>query len=186
MTAVPVLETLWHLRDRVQELCGVINGTCNYVLDALAGGASFDIAVRAAQVAGFAEADPDRDLSGKDAADKLSLMAHAAFGVHVVPHTVRTRGIHGALMAADPSVWRLIGRATRSPTGVSLVVGPEQISRTSFLGQTAGAENRLEILLESGETVRLAGQGAGRWPTTLAVLGDVQEIVRRRSRAATP
>jgi len=58
------------------------------------------------------------------------------------------------------------------------------VARTSFLGQTAGAENRLEIDLESGETVRLRGQGAGRWPTTLAVLGDVREIVRRRSRAA--
>ena len=48
----------------------------------------------------------------------------------------------------------------------------------------AGAENRLEIELESGETVRLVGQGAGRWATTLTVLGDVQEVVRRRSRAA--
>jgi homoserine dehydrogenase len=60
------------------------------------------------------------------------------------------------------------------------------MARTSFLGQTAGAENRLEIVLETGEIVRLAGQGAGRLPTTLAVLGDVQEIVRRRARAATP
>jgi hypothetical protein len=56
--AVPVLETFATLRDRVQEVRGVINGTCNSVLDALAGGHSFDTAVRAAQVAGFAQANP--------------------------------------------------------------------------------------------------------------------------------
>jgi homoserine dehydrogenase len=184
--AVPMLETLGHLRGGVRELRGVINGTCNVVLDAIATGESFDDAVRAAQRSGFAEADPYRDLSGQDSADKLSLMSHAAFSEHVPSGTIRSRGIDEALVAAEPDVWRLLGRARRTPAGVTLSVGPEQMARTSFLGQTAGAENRLEIVLETGEIVRLAGQGAGRWPTTLAVLGDVQAIVRRRARAATP
>ena len=186
--AVPILETLGHLRGRVRELRGVVNGTCNVVLDAIAiaSGESFNDAVRAAQRSGFAEADPHRDLSGKDSADKLSLMSHAAFGVHVPSETIRSCGIDDALVAAEPDVWRLLGRARRTSAGVTLGVGPEQMARTSFLGQTTGAENRLEIVLETGEIVRLAGQGAGRWPTTLAVLGDVQEIVRRRARAATP
>jgi homoserine dehydrogenase len=184
--AVPILETLGHLRGRVRELRGVINGTCNVVLDAIATGESFDDAVRAAQRSGFAEADPYRDLSGQDSADKLSLMSHAAFSGHAPSHGIRSRGIDEALVAAEPDVWRLIGRARRTPAGVTLSVGPEQMARTSFLGQTAGAENRLEIVLETGEIMRLAGQGAGRLPTTLAVLGDVQEIVRRRARAATP
>jgi homoserine dehydrogenase len=183
--AVPVLETLWHLRDHVQEVRGVINGTCNYVLDALEQGASLEAAVRAAQGAGFAEADPSRDLSGQDAADKLSLIAHAAFGLRASPDIVRTHGIDGALICAGAEVWRLLARATRAPTGLTLTVGPELIVRTSFLGLTAGVENRLELVLESGDIVRLAGQGAGRWPTTLAVMGDVLEIVRRRSRVAT-
>jgi len=181
---VPVLETLWRLRDRIQALCGVINGTCNFVLDTLEGGASWEGAVRAACQAGIAEAHYDRDLSGRDAADKLSLMAHAAFGVEVPPEAISTRGIEGGLPAQGSQVWRLLARAKRLPAGVTLSVGPELVARTSFLGQTAGAENRLEIDLESGETVRLRGQGGGRWPTTLAVLGDVREIVRRCSRAA--
>jgi len=179
--AVPMLETLSRLRDRVQELRGVINGTCNSVLDALGCGESFDDAVRAAQVAGFAEADPRRDLSGADAADKLSLMAHAAFGLYVPPAQNLTCGIDSALVAGEHRVWRLLARAARSQERLTLSVGPERVKRTSFLGQTSGAENRLEILLENGEIVRLAGLGAGRWPTTLAVLGDVHEIMRRRS-----
>src|SRR6202011_3856112 len=90
--AVPMLETLSHLDKYVRELRGVINGTSNRVLDSMAAGDSLEGAVRAAQVAGFAEADPRRDLSGFDTADKLSLLAQAAFGVHVPTAESATRG----------------------------------------------------------------------------------------------
>jgi homoserine dehydrogenase len=108
-------------------------------------------------------------------------MVHAAFGVHVPPGRISTRGLDGTLIADDNThVWRLIARAKRARQGVTVSVTPEQVLRTSFLGQTAGAENRLEITVDGGDIVRLAGQGAGRWPTTTAVMGDVQEIARRR------
>jgi homoserine dehydrogenase len=183
--AVPMLETLASLSEEVAELCGVINGTCNSVLDALALGQSLEEAVRAAQVAGFAETDPSRDLSGADAADKLSLLAQAAFGMRIQPGQICTRGIERSLVADKTNVWRLIARAVRAGDGLILRVAPEMLVRGSFLAETAGAENRLEITLASGEVVRLAGQGAGRWPTTLAVLGDVYEIVRKVSYAAS-
>jgi homoserine dehydrogenase len=179
--AVPMLETLSHVREPVRELRGVINGTSNGVLDSLAAGGSLADAVRAAQAAGFAEADPRRDLSGLDTADKLSLLAQAAFGVHVPTTGIPTRGIDGPLPPAEMQIWRLIARAARTNGEFNLSVAPERIARESFLGQTRGAENRLEIVLESGQLVRLAGLGAGRWPTTTAVLGDVHEIARRRS-----
>ena len=183
--AVPMLETLCSLTDGVVELRGVINGTSNCVLDVLALGSSLEAAVRAAQVAGFAESDPARDLSGADAADKLSLLAQAAFGVRIHPSQIPTRGIDRSLVADKRHVWRLIARAVRAEDGVVLGVAPEKLVRGSFLAETAGAENRLEITLASDEVVLLAGQGAGRWPTTLAVLGDVYEIVRKVSTAAS-
>jgi homoserine dehydrogenase len=181
--AVPMLETLVPLQGRVREVRGVINGTCNSVLDALEHGVSYDEAVRRAQSAGFAEADPGRDLSGADSADKLSLIVQAAFGVHVPPGEICTRGIEGPLIANATHVWRLIARAAKSHDALTFSVSPEQGPRDSFLGETVGAENRLEIVLEDGAIVRLAGQGAGRWPTTTAVMGDVHEVVRRCARA---
>ena len=78
--AVPVLETLTDLGDQVQEVRGVLSSTCNTVLDALSRDESFEAAVTAAQASGLAcEADPSRDLSGMDAADKLRLIVHTAF-----------------------------------------------------------------------------------------------------------
>jgi homoserine dehydrogenase len=53
----------------------------------------------------------------------------------------------------------------------------------SFLGQARGAENRLEIELETGEVIRLRGLGAGRWPTTASIMGDLHEVARRMERS---
>jgi homoserine dehydrogenase len=178
--AVPMLETLAGLTVPVRELRGVINGTCNSVLDRLVAGESFEAAVRAAQRDGFAETDPDRDLSGLDSADKLTLLAEAAFRLYVRPGHIPTRGVEGPFATDESHVWRLLARASRPNGALTLSVGPERVPRKSFLGEATGAENRLEIVLEGGSTLRLVGQGAGRWPTTTAVIGDVHEIARRR------
>jgi homoserine dehydrogenase len=183
--AVPILETLTRLRPRVRAVRGVVSGTCNVVLDALAGGAYMSDAVGAAQRNGLAEANPDRDLSGADSADKLSLIAQVAFGVHVAPQAIPIRGVAAALGSHRMGVWRLVAMAVRTSEGVRLSVAPERVARTTFLGQTTGAENRVEILLEDGEVVRLAGQGAGRGPTTTAMMGDVYEVARRFTRPAS-
>jgi Homoserine dehydrogenase len=80
---------------------------------------------------------------------------------------------------ADPTRgYQLIARARRTLTGISASVGLEWSSPDSFLGQARGPENRIEIDLTSGEVVRLLGQGAGRWPTALSVLGDLHEVAR--------
>jgi homoserine dehydrogenase len=178
--AVPVLETLAGLGDQVREVRGVINGTCNFVLDALARGEDFEAAVRAAQDAGFAEPDPSRDLGGEDSADKLRLIAHTAFGMHHPLMPFEVLGIDARLVCDKTHLWRHVARAVRVNGTVSLSVAPQWVLRDSFLGQTTGVENRLEVVLKDDQVVRLAGQGAGRWPTTTAVMADVLEVARRR------
>lgn len=175
--AVPVLETLTALHSPVREIRGIINGTCGAVLDAWASGKTRDEAIRAAQAAGFAEADPSRDLSGRDSADKLVLMTAAAFGRWLAPHDIHTRGIDG--IDGDPDGLKLVARATRTPVNtITASVALERPHANSFLGQARGAENRLEIELESGEVIQLRGQGAGRWPTTASIMGDLHEVAR--------
>lgn len=182
--AVPVLETIESLHGRIASVRGVINGTCNAVLDALARGESLESAVRAAQEAGFAEADPSEDLSGADAADKLSLMAQAAFGVPVCSRHIARVAVGPQAKASRGQVWRQVARAVPVDGQITLSVRPELVPGDSFIGRTAGADNRIEFTLIDGDTVQLAGQGAGRYPTATAVMGDVQELARRRARSA--
>ena len=177
--ALPVLETLEHLATQkipILEIRGIINGTCGVVLDARAKGKTHHDAVALAKAQGFAEADPARDLSGRDSADKLALMIEAAFGEWLEPEEISTRGIDA--LAGDLKGYKLIARARRSKEGIAASVAPEVPPPGSFLREAKGAENRIEIELPAGEVIRLRGQGAGRWPTAVSVMGDLHEIAR--------
>jgi homoserine dehydrogenase len=175
--ALPILEWLATLAPSVREIRGIINGTCGVVLDEWAAGKTRHEAVATAQAAGFAEANPIRDLSGRDSADKLILMAEAAFGEWLTPDDIAIRGID--TISGDPVGYKLMGRAQRTQQGIFASVAPERPPAESFLGQTRGPANRVEIELDTGELIRLQGQGAGRWPTTVSVMGDLHEVARR-------
>jgi homoserine dehydrogenase len=174
--ALPALETVAALGTPVREIRAIINGTCGVVLDAWAQGTTRAEAIALAQRKGFAEADPHRDLSGLDSADKLALLMEVAFGEWRHPREIPTQGID--TLSGDPTGYKLIARATRTADGVVASIAPELPATDSFLAQALGAENRVEIELTSGEIVRLRGQGAGRWPTATSVMGDLHEVGR--------
>jgi homoserine dehydrogenase len=173
--ALPALETLASLTIPVREIRGIVNGTSGVVLEAWSQGKTRQEAIVEAQAAGFAELDPTRDLSGLDSADKLALLIEAAFAEWIDPTRIAIRGIESI---SDPNGYKLVARATKNAEGISASVAPEAPPPGSFLGQARGPENRLEIELESGEIIRLRAQGAGRWPTTASVMGDLHEIAR--------
>jgi homoserine dehydrogenase len=100
--AVPMLEAIERLslRSPVVRLRGVLNGTCNFVLDRCAAGDVLANALRRAQAEGFAEADPAEDLSGRDTARKMELLGRVAFGG--VPNCDKLSGVmEGAHWTAD-------------------------------------------------------------------------------------
>jgi homoserine dehydrogenase len=181
--AMPAVEAFETLSAPVQAVRGVINGTCGVVLEAMAAGRTWDDALAHAQAAGFAEADPSRDVSGRDAADKLALLIRAAFGVSMKPESIATTGIDSI---TGPAVgYQLIARAVSHEGGVDACVVAEKPPAGGFLAATRGAENRLEIELVDGQIIRLRAQGAGRWPTTVSVMGDLHELARRHRAAGS-
>lgn len=189
--AVPVLEAVTRAAaaGEVRAVRGVLNGTSNFVLDRLATGCEQAAAVRLAQEKGFAEADAARDLDGRDAACKLRLLARAAFGVELPAGAVARRGldaIDGAAAAAARErgqVLRLVAECRRGRDGeVRAEVRPVALPARHFLAGARGEENRVVIERASGPPLRLAGRGAGRWPTAEAVIADVLDLARLRHR----
>jgi homoserine dehydrogenase len=176
---LPALETLQNLKASNQEILairGIVNGTCGVVLEAQSQGASRFEAIAVAKAAGFAEADPTRDLSGQDSADKLALLIQAAFDEWLPAEAIAIQGIDG--IPSDGNSYKLIARAKKTSSGITASVAPEVPRAASFFSDARGAENRMEIELKSGEVIRLRGQGAGRWPTAVSVVGDLHEIAR--------
>ncbi len=166
----------------VHRVRGVLNGTTNYILSRVERGASFDEALAAARVAGFAEANPTRDLSGRDAADKIAVLAWLAFGVNPASVAVDIRPLPAALelsarrASAAGQRLRLVATAEWCNGVVSASVGPEYLDPGDALAAAVDEHNIIEIHSASSGTVTLAGRGAGGHATASAILADLLRV----------
>ncbi len=158
---------------------GVLNGTTNYILTRVEQGASFAEALRSAQRAGFAEADPSRDLNGLDAADKIAVLAWLGFGVDPASLDVKVAGLPPDLerevrtARAHGKVIRLVASAVQVGDGVYASVAPKVLDARDPLAQARDEENVIQIESESSGMVSVAGRGAGGPATAAAILADV-------------
>jgi len=170
----PVLEAL---KGRtVHSVRGVLNGTGNFVLGAVGEGCSLDDAVRTAQELGFAEADPSRDLDGRDAMDKLLVIA-GTLGWSIPESEILCEPIDES-NAAGGCV-RHVGSVNAGSARVSV----ESVDPSEVFGRLRNEWNAAIIELEDGSSVTVRGKGAGRWPTSESVLADLLELSRMHAAA---
>jgi homoserine dehydrogenase len=182
---VPVLAALEALAgDRVLRIQGIVNGTCNTILTRMESGATFAEALAEAQQLGFAEADPSADISGRDSAEKLCILAAAA-GIAplgtIDPGGVDCRGIEG-ITAADLAEARGLRRRIRLVAEVDgergvLRVGPALLGRDHPLAEVGGARNGIVVRAALAGDLFIAGPGAGPSETASAVIGDIARAV---------
>jgi homoserine dehydrogenase len=186
---LPALETIKRAKANgpLQKFSGVLNGTCNFVLEQLAAGKTFEAAVCEAQERGYAEEHPQLDLEGIDAAQKLILLARAAFAVSLPLHSIHRKGIQGlnaeVIRQAQSRghTTRLVAECRKSADRIEASVTPVELPLNHPLAQVNGAENRLIVEPEAGEPIIVSGSGAGRWPTTEAVMADLFDVRRKRA-----
>lgn len=177
---VPIISLL---RDSLAEsgiesIRGILNGTSNFILTRLSEGERYADALAAAQRAGFAEADPTRDLDGTDAADKIRILAWLAFGADPASIEVEQRGIlpdpdRLARTAGDGGALRLVAECTRRHGQVRALVRPVIVEPASEWGRTRDEENLVVVKTRWHGAIRVAGPGAGGSPTAAALLGDI-------------
>ncbi len=186
--AIPVIRVIREslASDHIRSVRGIINGTSNYILSSMANeGAAFADALKAAQEAGFAEADPTLDITGGDAGHKLALIAGLAFGARVLPSDFLTEGIE----EVDPRdiqyagnfgyVIRPLAVAERLESGaLDLRVHPALVPKSDPLAHVDGALNAVAIHGEMVGPSFLSGLGAGAGPTATSVAGDVIDIAK--------
>jgi homoserine dehydrogenase len=184
--------------NRLTAVRGIVNGTTNFILTAMADeGRDYDEVLAAAQAAGYAEADPSGDVEGHDAVNKLVILARLAFGEWLDPTDIPTvaadgpgagrPGITGvdpgdlAAAAAAGRTIKLIAAATRADhERITASVLPTEVPSDSPLGRTGGVLNRIEVEGEPVGTVAFSGPGAGGAATSSAVLGDLIAVARER------
>jgi homoserine dehydrogenase len=179
---VPVIRVLQEslAASRVERIHGIVNGTTNYILTEMADrGLSYADALRQAQELGYAESDPTDDVTGRDAAAKMAILARLAFSTPVHLDQVVYEGIEH-LTAEDMEYakdlglgLKLIGTAERVDSGISVRVHPAFLYGGHPLASVHGPFNAVTVESDTITEVTLSGPGAGGPQTATAVLGDV-------------
>jgi homoserine dehydrogenase len=177
--------------DELFKICGILNGTCNYILSQIEStGIPFATALREAQKLGFAEADPTEDIDGLDARAKLAILARVALHCNVTAENITARSI-SAIDSVDFEYANQLGCTIRQISWAELreeskgdnlfaAVQPALVELSSPLARVEGSQNLVMATgTYGGETV-FGGHGAGGHPTAVAVVSDILAIARAR------
>lgn len=186
MAGTPVISTVLEgmAGASVQAVRGILNGTTNYILSAMAGGRDYAGALAEAQELGYAETDPTADVEGYDALAKTLILAALVFHQPLKAEQVSRRGIT-ALTIDD------IQRAASAGKRVKLVaslelrdgelqasVAPQALSLDDSLACVDGVTNALTIHTDTLQEVTVIGPGAGSLQTAQGLLADLIACMR--------
>jgi len=179
--------------DRLYKIAGVLNGTCNFILTKMeATGASFEAALKEAQVLGFAEANPRNDVEGFDARAKLVILTQAGLRARIRTGQVPCWPI-STVAAVDFAYARELGctirqisvaerKTGKGKAGKKLVVHafvrPALVPASSLVAHVAGSKNLVMTTGEYSGQMVFSGFGAGGDPTAVAVVSDLYSILR--------
>ena len=171
--------------NHIQEIFGILNGTCNYILTQMSQqGMSYAQALAEAQAQGFAEADPTLDVEGIDTAHKLAILVSLAYCTPLSLDPISVSGI-SKLDPLDLQLAREFGYAmkllaiTRNDGDrIEARVHPTLIPRDHMLANVSGAFNAVYLNGDAVGPILLYGQGAGMMPTASAVVSDILDLAR--------
>jgi homoserine dehydrogenase len=194
--AIPLIRPLREslAGDKVNRILGIVNGTTNFILDAMdTTGAGYQEALDEATALGYAEADPTADVEGFDAAAKAAILAGIAFHTRVRLDDVHREGMTEVTAADIASAKemgctiKLLAICERAGDGASVTarVHPAMIPLTHPLASVRGAYNAVFVESEAAGQLMFYGPGAGGAPTASAVLGDLVAVCRNRLGGAT-
>ena len=178
---VPVITALQHglAGDDIQSICGILNGTCNYILSQMEQGAPFASALKQAQELGYAEADPTDDVEGYDTRAKLVILARVALRTEISLDRISCTSI-ASVAPIDfeyahelGCTIRQIGQAEIDANTSFATVQPMLVKRDSPLARAHGCENVVITQGRFGGCNAFSGPGAGGDATAVAVLSDV-------------
>lgn len=182
---IPIIESLHHglVANEIHAILGIVNGTCNFILSQMTQkGQSYAEALAGAQKAGFAEANPTLDVSGRDPAQKLAILGGLAFNCRIAESDIHVEGID-KLEAADIGfarelgyVIKLLAIAEKSDGLISLRVHPTLVHEDDMLAKVSGSFNAISVYGHALGHAMFYGRGAGRTPTASAIVADLVSV----------
>ncbi len=178
--------------NNVGEVCGILNGTTNYILTMMNKySESFDTALLSAQEKGYAERDPSDDINGVDTCRKICILTDIVTGAFCNPAEVSTTGIT-AIRPEDVKTvekWggaiKLLGRCRKVGDKYSVMVAPFVVPDSRIIAGVDGVFNAVSFTCDAAGEVTLCGRGAGKMPTASAMVSDMMDAVSGKAYRAS-
>lgn len=171
--------------NEIQQIHGILNGTCNYILTRMENeGRAFDEVLADAQKLGYAEANPSLDVDGFDTAHKACILCALAYGFQPSLDQVQVEGIRSlsgldVRYAADFGYRiKLLAVVARHGEEVEVGVHPTLVPTDHMLSSVNGVFNAAMVRGDMVGDTMFYGRGAGRLPTASTVVGDIGDIAR--------
>lgn len=187
---IPWLPNLQRLKrlGTVNEVCGIMNGTTNYILSVMQKrGYDYESVLHDAQSFGYAEADPTADIEGLDIQRKLLLSANIAFDASLTEQQVPAAGIAGVTREDIAGfnelgyVCKLYATAKRVADGAVLAVVEPTLFKAETLEASVPANyNLITAVSQYAGRQSFFGEGAGRLPTAAAVVQDLLDLCEKK------
>ena len=185
---IPIIRPLSQclVANEVDEIAGILNGTTNFIFGKMINdNMDFSDALKLAQDLGYAERNPEADIEGHDACRKICILASLAFGKHIYPDNVYTKGISEITLDdvkyADSLnyVIKLIGDVKKTEDGkLDILVAPMLLSKDCILSDINDVFNGILVRGDCTGDVMFYGKGAGKLPTASAVVADVVDCAK--------
>ena len=179
--------------NKISKINGILNGTTNYIITSMRdAGVSFEDALREAQKLGYAEANPEADVEGIDAARKAVILGAVSTGKLVSPEKIHREGITKitlsdvALARALGYEIKLIGYVEDVDGKLLCFVSPMAVPTSNPLARVDGVFNGVLINANMVGEVMFYGPGAGKLPTASAVVADIVDVIAKRLNAPAP
>lgn len=175
--------------DEIEEVSGILNGTTNYILTAMAeNGSDFDTALKKAQKLGYAELHPEADIEGMDPCRKIAILSSIAYGKAVDYRDIHCEGITKVTSddmryaeALEAKI-KLIAFSKKTKNGYEVMVAPRMIIESNPLYSVSGVFNAVYVRGNMLGDSMFYGSGAGSLPTASAVVGDVVDCAKNAGR----
>ena len=187
---IPIVKALREglVANHIRSIHGILNGTCNYILTRMEQERlAFDEVLKAAQAAGYAEAEPSLDIDGVDTAHKAVILASLAYGFPVPMSAVHVEGIRGmapmdiAYAAELGYRIKLLAVIKHVDGEVEVRVHPTLVPHGHMLASVSGVFNAIWVDGDVAGDTLYYGRGAGRSATSSAVLADLADVARHLS-----
>lgn len=192
---IPVIKPLREqlMLNDINDIQGILNGTCNYILTRMFGeDKDYGEVLKTAQELGYAEADPTADVEGHDTLRKLRILSTLGLKSTIKEEDILLYGI-SSISSVDienikkmNSTVKLIAEAKRVENGFTAIVQPTIVNNNNYFANVNMAYNSIAFKGDNVGDLKFYGPGAGKLPTANAVLSDVLDILNNTYRKGNP